>query len=77
MSLVPWWWKLLGAVALVGALIVLKNAYDDQLVAKGDAAGAERVQGRWDKAEAAIKWTPSGWRTPTLPAPVQRQRHSN
>jgi hypothetical protein len=55
MSVIPWWWKLLGAMALVGALAVVKNAYDGHLIAKGDAAGAARVQGRWDKAEAAIK----------------------
>jgi hypothetical protein len=55
MSIIPWWWKLLGAAALVGALVVAKNAYDDHLIAQGDAAGAARVQGRWDNAEAAIK----------------------
>jgi hypothetical protein len=55
MSIIPWWWKLLGAVALVGALVVAKNAYDNHLIAQGDAAGATRMQGRWDKAEAAIK----------------------
>jgi len=54
-AVIPWWWKLIGACAVLVAIALAEQSYEAHLIAKGDAAGAARVQGRWDSAEAAIK----------------------
>ncbi|MRW88884.1 hypothetical protein GJ699_02680 [Duganella sp. FT80W] len=49
------WGGIVAAVLAAGALFAAEQAYEAHLIAKGDTAGAARVQGRWEKREATIK----------------------
>jgi hypothetical protein len=55
MNLIPWWWKLIGAGAIVLAAVLAKQAYDARLVKQGDGIGYARAKGEWAEAERRIK----------------------
>jgi hypothetical protein len=52
---IPWWWKLLGAGALLVGLFVAEQAYEAHLMGQGDAAGYARAKGEWASSEVKIK----------------------
>ena len=52
-SLIPWYWKLGGALIALVALFAAERAYESRLIGKGDAAGYARATaatGVWDVA---------------------------
>ncbi len=52
---IPWWWKLIGAGAVLALLFVAEQAYEAHLVGQGDTAGYARAKGEWAAAETKIK----------------------
>ncbi|MFS2004597.1 hypothetical protein ACEN9F_13325 [Duganella sp. CT11-25] len=54
-DVIPWWWKLLGAGALLAGLFVAEQAYESHLVKQGDISGYARAKGEWASAESRIK----------------------
>jgi hypothetical protein len=49
------WGGILAAIATACALFALEQSYEAHLIAKGDAIGAARVEGQWEKRENMIK----------------------